>query len=227
MELYGAKNLSPVLLNREIMKFLITAGPTRENIDPVRFISNRSSGKMGYAIAEAAYTFGHEVCLITGPVNLPTPDGVEMVYVESAEDMFNAVKRNIEDSDCLIMAAAVADWTPVECNPSKLKKDDFDGVLKLKRTKDILAELKHCKGDRIFVGFAAETENLVKNANNKLVSKGLDFIVANDITQQGAGFGCDTNIVTIFYSDGVVELPQMTKSKVAKKIIERVVELRV
>jgi phosphopantothenoylcysteine decarboxylase / phosphopantothenate---cysteine ligase len=209
------------------MKILITAGPTRENIDPVRFISNRSSGKMGYAIADAAYEFGHEVCLITGPVSLPTPDGIEMVYVESAEDMFYAVEKNLEDSDCLIMAAAVADWTPIECVSHKMKKDDFDGVLKLKRTKDILAELKHLKGDRIFVGFAAETDDLVKNANKKLVSKGLDFIVANDISMEGAGFGCDTNIVTIFYADGVAELPQMPKSKVAEMIIERVVELRV
>jgi phosphopantothenoylcysteine decarboxylase/phosphopantothenate--cysteine ligase len=209
------------------MKFLITAGPTRENIDPVRFISNRSSGKMGYALAETAYAFGHEVCLITGPVRLSTPDGIEIVYIESAEDMFNAVKDNIEDSDCLIMAAAVADWTPVECNSSKIKKDNFDGILKLKRTKDILSEMKSFKEDRIFVGFAAETDDLVKNATNKLINKGLDFIVANDVTQQGAGFGCDTNIVTIFDVDGVTELPQMKKSEVAKKIIERVVELHI
>jgi phosphopantothenoylcysteine decarboxylase/phosphopantothenate--cysteine ligase len=209
------------------MKFLITAGPTRERVDPVRFISNRSSGKMGYALAEMAYKFGHEVCLITGPVNLKTPDGIEMVYVESAEDMYNAVRDNIEDCDCLIMAAAVADWKPEECNPSKLKKDSFDGVLKLKRTKDILLEIKEFKKDRVFVGFAAETDDLIKNAINKLETKGLDFIVANDVTQPGAGFGVDTNIVTIFDSQGgVTELPRINKADVAKKIIEKIVEFR-
>lgn len=209
------------------MKFLITAGPTRERVDPVRFISSRSSGKMGYALAEMAYRFGHEVCLITGPVNLNTPDGIEMVYVESAEDMYNAVKNNVEDCDCLIMAAAVADWTPEVCNPFKLKKDSFDGVLKLKRTKDILLEMKGIKEDRVFVGFAAETDDLIKNAINKLEAKGVDFIVANDVTQLGAGFCVDTNIVTIFDSQGgVIELPKMKKVDVAKKIIEKIVKFR-
>ena len=209
------------------MKFLITAGPTREKLDPVRFISNRSSGKMGYALAEMAYKFGHEVCLITGPVNLNTPAGIEMIYVESADDMYNAVKNNIEDCDCLIMAAAVADWTPEVCHTSKLKKDSFDGVLRLKRTKDILLEMIKFKRERLFVGFAAETDDLIKNAINKLEAKGLDLIVANDITQPGAGFGGDTNIVTIFASQGgVIELPQIKKVDVAKKIIEKIVGFR-
>lgn len=209
------------------MRFLITAGPTRENIDPVRFISNRSSGKMGYALAEAACAAGHDVCLITGPVNIGIPEGLELVYVESAEDMYKAVMENIEQSDCLVMAAAVADWTPVESSLSKLKKDDFDGVLKLKRTKDILQEVKLVKGERVVVGFAAESDDVVENALKKLEAKGLDMIVANDITEPGAGFGTETNVVTIFdKSGGVIELPKMSKKKIAEEIVELVVETK-
>ena len=203
------------------MKILITAGPTREYIDPVRFITNRSSGKMGYALAEAAVKRGWEVLLVTGPVNLPLPDGASVIGVETALQMAANVKYNAPDCDAVVMAAAVADYRPVEVAEHKLKKQPGDLTLRLERTEDILASLGEMKRPgQILVGFAAETDDLLENARKKLESKNLDWIAANKVAD---GFARDTDKVTLLGRNGeVVELPLAPKPKVAEMILDRI-----
>ena len=206
---------------------LVTAGPTREEIDPVRFLSNYSSGKMGYAIAAAASNRGARVVLVSGPVNLPEPHGVETIQVASALEMHQAVMAEGEHADIIIKAAAVADFRPTMCCEQKVKKGSSETMMvELQRNPDILAELGEKKGLRILIGFAAETEELLKNAREKLTKKNLDMIVANDVTQEGAGFDGDTNIVRFLSADGSVEeLPEMSKDAVAEALLDRVLAL--
>lgn len=203
------------------MKILVTAGPTREPLDPVRFLSNRSSGKMGYAIASAALRRGHSVTLISGPVALLPPAGMRCVKVNTAADMLAAVKRNIKQCDALIMAAAVSDFRPARFTPEKIKKNAAVLSLPLMLNPDILKTIAPQKGKKIFVGFAAETGRLHREALRKLREKNLDMIVANDVRRRDAGFEVDTNRVTFFFADGKQrELPLMTKAKIAGLIIK-------
>ena len=178
------------------MKLLITAGPTREHLDPVRFLSNRSSGKMGFAVAQAAVERGHTVTLVAGPVTLPTPEQVFRVDVVSALDMLAAVRRLLPYQHALVMCAAVADWRPKSQSDTKLKKTEVPIEVALEPNPDILKTMLPLKEDRIFVGFAAETGDPLAEAQRKLTSKGLDLIVANDVTRPDAGFEVDTNLVT-------------------------------
>ncbi|WP_043933382.1 bifunctional phosphopantothenoylcysteine decarboxylase/phosphopantothenate--cysteine ligase CoaBC [Bacillus sp. EB01] len=199
---------------------LVTAGPTRERIDPVRFITNDSSGKMGYAIAEEAVREGARVILVTGPVALTPPKGAEVIHIESAQDMYEAVLRYFDETDFVIKSAAVADYRPKITHQQKVKKQQGDESIELERTKDILMELGKRKTHQVLIGFAAETENLEEYAKKKLSSKNADMIVANNVKTKGAGFHGDTNIVTLFKQDGTSEsLPLMTKQEVAKRII--------
>lgn len=212
---------------------LVTAGPTREAIDPVRYISNLSSGKMGYSIAEAAKRRGARVILISGPVSLTPPAGVELVRVITTEEMFNAVINRLPEVDVVVMAAAVSDFKPAVVVNSKIKKGNIPSfykesaggiTLNLVKTQDILSEILEKKGKQFIVGFAAETEDMVANAKKKLDSKQLDMIVANDVCKEGAGFDVDTNIVTVIDRWGeTVEYPVMTKAAVADKILDHVV----
>jgi phosphopantothenoylcysteine decarboxylase / phosphopantothenate---cysteine ligase len=205
---------------------VVTAGPTREKIDPVRFISNHSTGKMGYALAEEAEKQGAEVILVSGPVQLAAPSGVELVKVESADEMYDAVLGYFERADVVIKTAAVADYRPKITYDHKVKKQSGDSSIELERTKDILLELGKRKKNQVLIGFAAETENVEEYARKKLSSKNADMIVANNVKTEGAGFGTDTNIVTLFKKSGsVTEVPLMSKSAVAKKIIEEVTSL--
>ncbi|MDF2855685.1 MAG: phosphopantothenoylcysteine decarboxylase [Neobacillus sp.] len=202
---------------------VITAGPTREKIDPVRFISNHSTGKMGYALAEAAKKEGAAVVLISGPVNLTAPSGLKLVRVESAEDMYQEVMRYVDKADVIIKTAAVADYRPKMTYDHKMKKQAGDAVLELERTKDILFELGKVKKNHMLVGFAAETDNVEEYAMKKLHAKNTDMIVANNVTTEGAGFGTDTNIVTIYKRVGQkIELPLMSKREVAHRIMEEI-----
>ncbi len=204
-------------------RMVVTAGGTREPIDPVRHIGNRSSGKMGYAMAEAARDRGAKVTLITAPTSLPEPVGMEVVHIETAAQMKEAVARAVAQADALIMAAAVADYQPKSAAKAKIKKKSPSLSLELVRTADILAEVK---GDFLKVGFAAESQDIVENARQKLEKKHLDLIIANDITDADSGFGVDTNKVTLISRDGKVEsLPLMTKREVADKILDKAVEL--
>ncbi|MBX9954873.1 bifunctional phosphopantothenoylcysteine decarboxylase/phosphopantothenate--cysteine ligase CoaBC [Peribacillus simplex] len=204
-------------------KYLITAGPTREAIDPVRFVTNHSSGKMGYALAEAAIEMGAEVTLITGPVNLTPPPKAKVIPVESAADMYDTVFDQFATSDVVIMTAAVADYKPKVYHTRKMKKQPGENVIEFERTKDILKELGENKTHQILVGFAAETNNVEEYARGKLVKKNADMIVANNVTVAGAGFGTDTNIVTIYDKDGsATELPKMSKADIAKSILAEV-----
>src|SRR5216684_3617440 len=206
---------------------LVTAGPTCEDLDPVRFISNRSSGKMGYAVAEAAARRGAKVILVSGPVNLEAPAGVERIDVRTAKEMHRAVVERIADSSIAILAGAVADYRPVEQHAEKIKKGDTALTISLEPTTDILAEVARNKGQKIVVGFAAETDHVAENARKKLAVKNADLIVANDVTAEGAGFDQDTNIVTLFSRDGRdLALPKMSKSEVAQRILDEVVRLR-
>ncbi len=199
---------------------VVTAGPTREKIDPVRFISNHSTGKMGYALAEEAKKQGAHVVLVSGPVELPAPAGLDVVKVESAEEMYNAVLKYYDSADVVIKTAAVADYRPKITYDHKVKKQAGDSSIELERTKDILLELGKRKRNQVLVGFAAETENVEEYAKKKLTSKNADMIVANNVKAEGAGFGTDTNIVTLFKRSGsVLDLPLMSKSEVAKRII--------
>jgi phosphopantothenoylcysteine decarboxylase/phosphopantothenate--cysteine ligase len=202
---------------------VVTAGGTQEPIDPVRYISNRSSGKMGYALAEAARDRGAKVALVTAPTSLPEPAGVDVVKVNTAQEMHQAVENVTLQADVLIMAAAVADYRPIKAAKDKIKKGEAGLTLEMECTPDILGSVK---GNFIKVGFAAESSNLVVNAKQKLKQKGLDFIVANDITATDSGFGTDTNRVTIIDREGKVDiLPLMPKREVADKILDRVVAL--
>lgn len=203
------------------MRILVTAGPTREPIDPARFISNRSTGRMGYAIARAGVRRGHDVVLVSGPVCLRPPPDVRLVRVVTAAEMQKAVRENIAWCDVLIMAAAVADWRPAHMSCRKLMKNEMSEKLLLERTPDILGSVRDLKGNRLYVGFAAETENMISEARRKLLEKGLDLIVANDVTRPDSGFEVDTNKVTLLTPEGVVEeLQVMSKDKVAEKIVE-------
>ena len=203
---------------------LVTAGPTREAVDPVRFISNHSTGKMGYAIARCASLRGARVILVSGPVSIEPPLFAELVPVVSAEDMYNAVMKYKDDADIIIKSAAVADYTPVTASSEKIKKQDGDMRIELKRTRDILKELGQSRRENQFIcGFAMETENLIENAVKKLESKNVDMIVANSLKTEGAGFGTDTNAVTFITKDGKTKLPLMSKIDVAMKILDKTV----
>jgi phosphopantothenoylcysteine decarboxylase/phosphopantothenate--cysteine ligase len=213
---------------------LVTAGPTCEDVDPVRYLTNRSSGKMGYAVADAAARRGARVILVSGPVELPPPDNVEIVHVRTTEEMHHAVIEKAAEANIVIMAAAVADYRPVSPAPQKIKRTGEKLSIELEPTPDILASLSRLAADvaagfspaPILVGFAAETDNLSENARVKLRSKGLDLIVANDVTQEGAGFDVDTNVVTLFLRDGrKIDLPQMSKFDVANRILDEILSL--
>lgn len=210
------------------MKVLVTAGPTREYIDPVRFITNHSTGKMGYAIAENCMRRGADVILVTGPTSIKKPDFVKVIDIISADDMFNAVKDNMENMDIIIKAAAVADFTPQAYVDEKIKKENKADIgISLKKTTDILSYLgEHKKANQFICGFAMETQNVIDNARGKLNRKHADMIVANSLKQEGAGFGVDTNIVTIITKDGEEQLPIMSKEKVASVIIDNILTLR-
>lgn len=204
------------------MRVLITAGPTREPIDPVRFISNHSSGKMGYALAKSAVAMGHDVILVSGPVTLSPPEQAELVRVQTAAEMTDAVLSRYDNADIIIMAAAVADYRPKDHLSQKLKKSDGDLTLVLERTTDILAELGTRKrADQCLVGFAAETENLRENAQGKLTRKNLDWIVANRVGQADRGFAADTNAATVISRRGdVIDLPLTRKTDLAREILK-------
>jgi phosphopantothenoylcysteine decarboxylase/phosphopantothenate--cysteine ligase len=201
---------------------VVTAGGTQEPIDPVRYISNRSSGKMGYALAEAARDRGAKVTLVTAPASLPEPADVDVVKVSTAKDMHRAVEKATRQANALVMAAAVADYRPTKAAKDKIKKEGVGLTLKMECTPDIVGSVK---GNFIRVGFAAESSNLVRNAKQKLKKKGLDVIVANDITAKDSGFGTDTNLVTIIDRKGKIDsLPLLTKREVAERILDKVVE---
>ena len=201
------------------MRIVISAGPTREAIDPVRYITNRSTGKMGYAIAEAAQKKGLEVVLVSGPVNLERPEGVEFIQIESAAEMAQAMKQSAENADIIVMAAAVADYRPRQYSSSKVKKSDGDMCIELERTEDILLSLgKNKKPGQILVGFAAETDDLLKNAQGKLERKNLDFIAANSVAD---GFGTDTDTVILLGREGGKNIiGPASKQIVAQKLID-------
>jgi phosphopantothenoylcysteine decarboxylase / phosphopantothenate---cysteine ligase len=206
---------------------LVTAGPTREDIDPVRYLTNRSSGKMGYAVAEAAARRGAKVMLVSGPANLETPAGVERIDVRTANEMHRAVVERFAGVSIAILAAAVSDYRPVDRHAEKIKKSDASLTISLEPTTDILAEMAKNKGQKIVVGFAAETDHVAENARKKLSAKNADLIVANDVTAEGAGFDHDTNVVTLFARDGRdLALPKLSKSEVAQRILDEVVRLR-
>ncbi|BCU82195.1 phosphopantothenoylcysteine decarboxylase [Polycladomyces abyssicola] len=200
---------------------IVTAGPTREPMDPVRFLTNRSSGKMGYALAEAARDAGAEVVLISGPVSLETPYGVRRVDVGTADEMLDAVLRDLPRADVVIKAAAVADYRPAQVADYKIKKSGEEMVVRLERTPDIAEEVGRRKqSHQLLVGFAAETDHVETYAQDKLKRKNMDLIVANDVTQPGAGFEGDTNIVTVYDRDGeVLRLPKLSKREVARRLI--------
>ncbi len=204
-------------------KVLVTAGATQEAIDPVRYITNHSTGKMGYALAKIAMRRGADVTLITAPTNLPAPLFADVVPVVSAQEMFDAVKERAPQMDIIIKAAAVADYTPVSASDEKIKKKDGDLSLPMRRTTDILAYLgEHRKPGQFICGFSMETENLVENSKKKLQKKNADLIVANNLRDEGAGFGTDTNVVTLVMEEGIVELPCMSKEEVAEAVLDAI-----
>ena len=206
-------------------RVMVTAGATIEAIDPVRYISNHSTGKMGYAIADALAKRGAEVVLVSGKTALQTPQGVRRVDVLSAEDMYQASVAEFEAADCAVMCAAVADYTPVAVSDSKIKKSDDTFSLELRKTKDIARELGQVKGARKLVGFALETDNEQVNAEKKLAEKNLDMIILNSLRDEGAGFGHDTNKVTFIDGTSRTELPLASKAEVAERIADRIEEL--
>ena len=206
-------------------RVLITAGPTREAIDPVRYLTNHSTGKMGYALAKAAMLRGAQVTLVSAPTNLTAPLNITLVPVVSAQDMFEAVESHFDETDILIMAAAVADYRPKEFVDHKIKKKEGDNSLELARTTDILGTLGDRKRtDQFLCGFSMETEDLLENSMQKLQKKNLDMIAANNLRTQGAGFGTETNVVTLIRLDEVIELPIMSKTDVAHRILDQVVD---
>lgn len=208
-------------------KVLVTAAGTREPIDPVRFVGNRSSGKMGYAVAECAAARGADVVLVTGPSALQPPDNVQVIAVETTGEMLDACLKEYEYADIVIKAAAVADYRPREVAAQKIKKQNDDGLtIVMDKNPDILKLLGSKKKHQVLIGFAAETQNLLDNARGKIIKKNLDMIVANDVTAVGAGFNSDTNIVKFLYPDGsVVSLEQMPKQKVAANILDEAVKM--
>lgn len=208
------------------LKVLVTAGPTVEKIDPVRYITNHSSGKMGYAVAEIASKRGADVTLISGPVHIEPPAFVKTVNIQSADDMYNAVMDNLSDCDILVKAAAVADYTVPNASDEKIKKKNDDLSLALSKTKDILKAVGERKTDRqIICGFSMETSNLIENSKKKLVSKNCDMIIANNLKDDGAGFGVDTNKVTIITENNADSLDVMTKKETAEKILDAALSL--
>jgi len=208
-------------------RIIVTAGPNCEPIDPVRFVSNRSTGKMGFAMARVAWRRGAEVTLVSGPTSLPPPRGVHFCSVRTAREMQQATLEHYGQATIVIAAAAVADYRPAQVAPQKLKKGEGKFVIEMARNPDILAELSRQKGDRLLIGFATETENVMANAERKLLNKNLDMIVANDVTQEGAGFAGDTNIVTLIDRTGRTEsLPLMSKDEVAHAVYDRLLALR-
>ena len=217
---------SAVSKEERTMRFLVSAGPTREALDPVRFLSNRSSGRMGYAIAEVAAKAGYDVVLVSGPVGLECPAGVRRISVVSALEMLAALEAEFTQCDVLVMAAAVADWRPESVATGKLKKSTMSQSIKLVANPDILLHLKKLKTKQLVVGFAAETENVEENALEKLQRKGMDLMVANDVSQPDAGFEVETNrVILIDSAGGVVHLPLLSKYEVAEQILPRIESL--
>lgn len=208
------------------MTILITAGPTREAIDPVRYLTNRSSGKMGYAMAEAAAKMGHQVILISGPTQLDVPDGVDFVHTESAADMYGAVEHWINKADIAIFAAAVADYRPAHVPEHKIKKTGDSMTLELVRNPDILGSSRSVfKFDGVLVGFAAETQNLEANARNKLERKGCDFVVANDVSRKDIGFDANENEIILVYPDETEPIGKHSKHHLGHLILEKALAL--
>lgn len=207
-------------------RILVTAGPTQESFDPVRFITNHSSGKMGYALALAAKRRGAAVTLVSGPTALPAPQGVAFVPVRTAVEMRDAVLSRLEEATVVIKAAAVADYRPSVCQPNKIKKTEGAFTVSLERNPDIISAVARSKGDRIVVGFAMESEQLFEHARTKLLEKGMDFIVANDVTEPGAGFQGDTNVIHLLDAEGVESFPLMSKAAAAGIILDRVKKIR-
>ena len=208
-------------------KVLVTAGPTQESLDPVRYLTNHSSGKMGYAIAKMAMLRGADVTLISGPTALPYPPFVKVVPVVSAQDMFEAVAEHAVHADIVCKAAAVADYTPEDYSDNKLKKKDGELILPLKRTQDILKFLgEHRIPGQIICGFSMETQDMIENSRRKLEKKNIDMICANNLKQAGAGFGVDTNVITIIKKDEILELPMLTKEQAANAILDHCIQLK-
>ncbi|MDR1629528.1 MAG: bifunctional phosphopantothenoylcysteine decarboxylase/phosphopantothenate--cysteine ligase CoaBC [Oscillospiraceae bacterium] len=208
-------------------RVLVTAGATRERLDPVRFLSNHSTGKMGYALARHCMQRGARVTLISGAAQIPPPPFVDFIPVTDAQEMLEAVRERAEAQDIIIKAAAVADYTPVSCSRQKLKKQDRALTLELKRTPDILAFLgENRRPGQLLCGFSMETKRLEENSRAKLERKNLDMVVANNLLEPGAGFGCDTNVVTVITREGDARLPQMSKHEVAKEVVDRILALR-
>lgn len=207
-------------------RVLVTAGPTREALDPVRFLTNHSSGKMGYAIAKMAMLRGADVTLVTGPTAIAPPPFVKVIHVTSAQEMFDAVAAEALTSDLIFKAAAVADYTPADFCDEKLKKKDGDMAIPLKRTRDILKYLgENRRPGQVICGFSMETQNMVENSREKLQKKGVDLICANNLKQSGAGFGVDTNVITLITAEEAVELPLMSKEEAANAILNKAISL--
>ncbi len=207
-------------------KVLVTAGPTQEALDPVRYLTNHSTGKMGYAIAKMAMLRGAEVTLVTGPTAIAPPPFVQVVHITSAQDMFDAVTTHGPQSDYIFKAAAVADYTPAEVADNKLKKSDADMAIPLKRTQDILAWLgQNRREGQVICGFSMETENMLENSRAKLTKKNVDMICANNLKQDGAGFGVDTNVITLITREDIAELPLMSKEEAANAILDKALSL--
>ena len=222
--------LREVLFEKDMtgQKVLVTAGPTREPIDPVRYITNHSTGKMGYAIAKHCMQRGAEVTLVTGKTELAKPMFMNVIEIETAQEMFEAMKSCYEEQDIIIKSAAVADYRPANVAAEKMKKKDGDMCIQLERTTDILGYLgQNKKPGQFLCGFSMETENMLENSKEKLIRKNLDMIVANNLKQQGAGFGTDTNIVTLITKEGYQELPIMSKDEVAKELIDTIQKNRI
>lgn len=205
-------------------KVLITAGPTVEPIDPVRYITNHSTGKMGYALAQNAVQRGAQVTLVTGPVNLKAPLFANVLKVQTSQEMYDAVDSCFDEQDLVVMAAAVADYRPAHSAAEKIKKKDAVSTLTLERTKDILGSMSERKKNQFLCGFSMETEHMLENSRAKLEKKNLDMIVANNLRMEGAGFGTDTNIVTLITKNGEQELPKMSKDEVAEAVFDRILD---
>lgn len=205
-------------------KVLITAGPTMEPIDPVRFITNHSTGKMGWALAKNAARRGAQVVLVSGPVHLPAPVSVKMIPVTTAQEMYEAVDAQFDSQDIVVMSAAVADYRPKHTESEKIKKQDAAAILDLERTKDILGSMSKRKNGQFLCGFSMETEHLVDNSKGKLEKKGVDMIVANSLRVEGAGFGTDTNVVTLISKEASIQLPIMSKEEVAERLLSHILD---
>lgn len=218
------KHFTPEHLPLKGKKVIVTAGPTRERIDPVRYLTNFSSGKMGYAMAEAASSLGAETILISGPVSLPVPYGVQRIMVESAEEMLQAALTYFHDADIVIKTAAVADYRPKAMQPNKMKKKADELTIELTKTTDILQTLGSIKDQQILIGFAAETNDVLTYAKDKLIRKNADYIIANDVTEANAGFGTDTNIVTLIGKDFQQEFPILPKKELGRELLLAIME---